>query len=283
MSRSRGVDVRLKTALGRNDLPEGLVGESFEVADTDEACSVVDGGPLHGASLRSLWGAPFPLLIKILDAREDLSVQLHPDGVEGGAVKEEAWVSLASGGAVATGAVDADHMPAPGDWLSTLHRSELQAGSRDGDVAPSLIHVPPGTVHAILAGSLVFEVQNPVNVTWRLDDYLRPGLDGQLRPLHIDRARPVLRRGPRAQGARDAKGRTLFGSRFAVALHAPRMPACPIGPVLFCRSGGVIHHGEAPPFHVPRGRTALSPLSASVQSPDWWVSCKALEELPEPA
>ncbi len=274
---------RLETELGRKELPDGPIGESFEIADLEDVCSVVDGGPLDGTSLRSIWGDPFPLLIKILDARKDLSVQLHPDGVDSDVVKEEAWISLATSGAVATGSVSAEDIPASGEWLSRLTNTTLHGGSTNGSHAPSMIHIPPGTVHAILAESLVFEIQNPVNVTWRLDDYNRPGLYGTPRELHVDLARSVLRRGPQPGGTFDEASRVLVGERFSIALHEPHLAAPPHGPVVFCRSGGMIRIDGQSAFSVPRARTALTPTNGLVSSPDWWVSCKALEAPSYPA
>ena len=79
------------------------------MAETDDVMSVVDGGPHDGETLRAVFGRPFPLLIKVLDANEDLSIQVHPDGER---AKEEAWASLDASGSVAVGAGPADTPPA---------------------------------------------------------------------------------------------------------------------------------------------------------------------------
>lgn len=199
---------RALETLGRT-LPDDLpYGESWEVADLPEGTSKVANGPLAGRSLaevRQLWGKDlvgehrvFPLLVKYLHAADDLSVQVHPgfrnleslaemfgEGVHS---KDEAWLIL-----------DAE----PGASIlwgvkSRITRENLEAGLRDGTVvdllrrievkAGDVFRVPPGTIHAICAGVLLLEIQEPSDTTYRLFDYNRPGLDGKPRPLHIEQA-----------------------------------------------------------------------------------------------
>ena len=261
---------RMETELGREDLPDGPVGESWEATDLPGAVSIIEGGPHHGLPLPDVLGATFPLLLKILDAREDLSVQVHPDGVDGGAFKDEAWVALADGGHVATGRQDGD---APARWLDVLERRALHAGSGDGAVRPSMVHVPPGTVHAILAGSLVFEVQNPVDITWRLDDYGRPGVDGQPRQLHLEEASAVLARGPRPAGALKDDGRTLDSDSFTLSLLPPGRSRGVGALAAFFLAEGDVHWREGA-FRVPRARTVvLPPGGVRLESDGWIVAC----------
>lgn len=259
---------RLAQELGRTDLPAGPVGESWEVVDTDTASSVVDGGPNDGRSLREVWGGPFPLLLKVLDAAESLSVQVHPDGAEGEAVKEEAWVALGSGGSVAVGTVAPD--VAPEAILDQLRTEALNQGSADGRTPPTVVHVPAGTVHAILAGSLLFEVQNPVDVTWRLYDHGRVGLDGCPRALHVEQAAPLLARGAAAEATLDPAGR-LRGQRFSLDLVAPgARDTGDRGCAAFFTASGRVDTA-AGDLDVPAGRTAVLPPGERTLTSDGWV------------
>lgn len=267
---------KLADVLGRSDVPDGPVGESWDVADTDTVQSVVEGGTHDGKTLREVWGAPFPLLLKVIDAREDLSVQLHPDGEDGLPAKEEAWVALADGGRVALGEFGDRELPAPGAWLDAMDVVELLGPA---DQPPTTVHVPPGLVHAILADSLLFEVQNPVDVTWRLDDYGRAGLDGKPRALHLAPARKLLARRTARWRADVRVGDMLVGQRFAVRLLAPGQSACPApgaAQAAFFVAGGSIHLDDGPAMDVPAGRTAVLPTcDCSVASPGWVIQAIA--------
>jgi len=197
----------LERVYGR-DLPAALlpIGESWEMVDREHEQSMVDGGVMAGCSLHELWttrreeifGAGladeerFPLLIKVLDAREDLSLQVHPpEGLAarlGGDPKTEMWfiaecdpgaqlyVGLRQGvtkerfeQAIANGtAAECVHAirPAPGDS----------------------IFIPSGRLHAIGAGFLIHEIQQNSDTTYRVFDWNRSGLDGRPRALHVDQA-----------------------------------------------------------------------------------------------
>ena len=273
---------RLADELGRRGMPAGPVGESWDVADLPEHRSRVLTGPHAGRTLGQVWGSPYPLLIKVLDAREDLSVQLHPDeraAAERGdaAVKEEAWVALASGGEVALldGAID--DIGDGAALLQRMRRVPLDAGR--ADAPPTAVHVPPGTVHAILGGCLLVEVQNPVDVTWRLYDHGRVGLDGQPRALHTAEASPVLQRGPSEPPAITHGGRVVSGRRFRIDL----MPAgntslppsdaarvvVPLGDLRASTASGSVA--------VSRARAVvLPPPAVSIEATDWYVLATAV-------
>jgi len=264
---------RLESELGRHDLPEGPIGESWDIVDTDDTCSVVEFGVHTGKTLREVLGTPFPLLIKVLDAQADLSVQVHPAEEDEASAKEEAWVALADGGKVAVGLrpdVDPAVAPADGAWLESLETRELLTG--EGELPPSLIHVPPGTVHAVLAGALVWEVQNPVDVTWRLDDYGRKGIDGNPRALHREQARDVLARGPEASGRCAADKSALFGRRITVRLVPPGRMHDIDGLAAFFTQSGILHWGpDELAFEVPAGRTVVLPSQVAWIESHGWV------------
>ncbi len=178
-------------------------GESWEIVDREEEQSVVDHGPLAGTSLHELWtkqrakifGAGyenherFPLLIKVLDARADLSIQVHPPArlaaQLGGEPKTEMWyiagcdpgaklyVGLKHGitKAVLEKAIE------EGSVENCVHAITPQPGDS--------IFIPSGRLHAIGAGFLIHEIQQNSDTTYRVFDWNRLGLDGKPRQLHV--------------------------------------------------------------------------------------------------
>ncbi len=193
----------LADALGRK-LPAGHpIGESWEIVDRPEAQSCVTGGPWHGRTLRELleheaeammgprWKArkPFPILVKWLDARERLSLQVHPPVAAakklGGEPKTENWyiAEAAPGGALIAG------------LKRGVTREKFETALREQKLEP-LVHrfpvhpgeslfVPSGRLHAIDAGLLILEIQQNSDTTYRVYDWGRVGLDGQPRKLHV--------------------------------------------------------------------------------------------------
>lgn len=201
---------RIAREFGRT-VPPGLVAESWEVADRPEGMSVVENGPLAGTSLRDLVrggglevlgargrGFPvLPLLIKVIDARQTLSVQVHPDNAgaarHGGEPKTEMWYILAAEpgafvySGLRTGVTAEAFARAVGDQTveSLLNKVPVQPGDA--------VYIPGGRVHAIGAGCLLLECQQNSNTTYRIYDYGRVGADGKTRELHLDQALKVIR------------------------------------------------------------------------------------------
>ncbi|MCP4503076.1 MAG: hypothetical protein GY822_24325 [Deltaproteobacteria bacterium] len=200
-------------------LDAAKVGESWEVADLKEGCSVVDGGPFDGISLRDLateYGRHFvgdvdkndagefrfPLLVKLIDTSADLSVQVHPSKdnahlFENAASKDECWWVLDAdkGAKLASGMIsDATAGDVTRDDLKkALDDKTPEKLLRFVDVkAGDALHIQPGTVHAIGAGVFLLEVQEPSDTTFRVWDYERPGLDGKPRKLHVEQALQVM-------------------------------------------------------------------------------------------
>ena len=186
-------------------LPSGSpIGESWEISDRPDDASVVANGPLAGKDLRWLMekhaaeilgdAKPtarnrFPLLCKILDAREKLSLQVHPPAnraIElGGEPKTEMWFITNA---------------APGAELYVglkrgVTRAIFEKKIRDGSVADCFHRLPvktgdamflsSGRVHAIGAGLVIFEIQQNSDTTYRVFDWNRVGLDGKPRELHV--------------------------------------------------------------------------------------------------
>ena len=187
-----------------------ICAESWEIADREPDMSVVAGGPLRDESLNSLYrrmghrltgiagGAKsFPLLIKIIDARERLSLQVHPDDesakLTGGEPKTEMWYALRTepGAYVYLGTqpgVDAREFA-----KALRERRVAEVLQRFPVKAGDVVFVPGGRVHAIGEGCLFLEVQQNSDTTYRLCDWDRVGPGQKRRPLHIRKAMKVIR------------------------------------------------------------------------------------------
>lgn len=196
----------LESFLGRKLSGQQPIGESWELVDRDEAQSVVASGAWAGVSLRDLmtkhseeimgpgWvkDRPFPILVKWLDCRERLSLQVHPPatiaGKLGGEPKTENWyvAQAASGAAVLAGlkqGVDSTRFRVAlqnGSAESLVHRLPTQAGD-------SLL-IPSGVMHAIDGGNIILEIQQNSDTTYRVYDWGRLGLDGKPRAMHIEQS-----------------------------------------------------------------------------------------------
>jgi len=201
--------------LGRKLPPEGIIAESWEIAGHRDGNTHVANGYLSGLSLTDIhamlglnligtnneWAEEqnkFPLLIKLLDANRPLSIQVHPnddyalenEGNELG--KTEMWVVLQA---------DLDAEIILGVKAGTTAEN-FRAAIEDGRLEPFLHHipvktgdhvcVPAGSLHAIMGGLIVAEIQQNSNTTYRVYDWNRVGADGNPRPLHVDKALDVI-------------------------------------------------------------------------------------------
>ena len=177
-------------------------GESWEISDRKNEQSIVNHGPYQGKSLHELWsnyreelfgegltGDRFPLLIKILDARDDLSIQVHPPQEVAaelqGDPKTEMWYI-------------ADCDPAAQLYVGLKEgatRETFEQSITDGTVEQQVHAIQPspgdsifiasGRLHAIGAGFLIYEIQQNSDTTYRVFDWNRVGLDGTPRDLHV--------------------------------------------------------------------------------------------------
>lgn len=203
----------LAAKLGR-ELPAGIVAESWEIAGHNDGTTLVVNGHWAGYSLtdllaeygldligrRSQWALErnkFPLLVKLLDAQTPLSIQVHPnddyalehEGNELG--KTEMWVILhAEENAQVLLGVKEGTTPEKfrqalenGEPEPFLHHIPVKTGDH--------ICVPAGSLHAIMGGLLIAEIQQNSNTTYRVYDWNRVGADGKARPLHLTQAMEV--------------------------------------------------------------------------------------------
>ena len=190
--------------------PSGIYAESWEVSDRSDGMSVVSGGPLAGKSLHDvvqtfksdLLGTKvraqvFPLLIKLIDSRDRLSVQVHPNDETakkyGGEAKTEMWYVLDAerGAGVFVGLKPGVDAKAFNEAMQTKRFKEIL--TRIPVTKGDAIFIPGGLVHAIDAGCLLLEVQQNSNTTYRIYDWDRVGADGKPRPLHLKEALQVIR------------------------------------------------------------------------------------------
>lgn len=185
------------------------LGESWEISDMPTSESVVANGALAGHTLRELVahagsallgqhvfeadGRQFPLLVKFIDAHDDLSIQVHPDDAlaqarHGKSGKSELWyvmdaepdATLLLGFKEEVSREDYSRRVADGSIVDALARHRV----RPGDV----FFIPAGRVHSICSGILLCEIQQSSDVTYRLFDYHRLGFDGKPRQLHVEEA-----------------------------------------------------------------------------------------------
>ena len=233
--------------MGMRVPPDEIIGE----AHLTGSAARIDGGRFDGQTLGDLvardpegiagrlglaatGGKPvFPLLIKLIDANDVLSVQVHPGDEEAKALgsvgKTEAWHVLSAN--VGAGLYLGLHDPAQFDELTLLARSggRTSALLREVPARPhETVLIPAGTIHALGAGIFVYEIQQPSGITFRFDDWGRVGADGKPRELHIEESiavsRPELRPEP-IQPIALAPGRSLLTSCRYFALEKLELPA----------------------------------------------------------
>ncbi len=189
------------------------IGESWEVSAVPDNASIIANGPLAGRDLISVvssapeeilgkavsdrYNGKLPLLAKFIDAKRDLSIQVHPNDEMAARVhnkmgKSEMWY-----------VIDAQ----PGSYLyagfkQPISEYEFKKRVEDGSITDVLarhevkrgdvFYLPAGRVHAICSGILLAEIQQSSDLTYRIFDYNRPGLDGRPRQLHVDLASQAL-------------------------------------------------------------------------------------------
>lgn len=188
-------------------IPGDDTGEAWAISANPHGPSIVRGGTYDGESLERLWnhhrelfgnleGEEFPLLVKVIDADDNLSIQVHPDDEyaflheHGGRGKTECWYILdcPEGGDIIIGhhaksRSELEQMVNDGQWDKLLRKLPIHKGD--------FFYIPSGTVHAIRKGTLLLEVQQNSDTTYRLYDYGRLQ-DGKPRELHLKQSLDVI-------------------------------------------------------------------------------------------
>jgi mannose-6-phosphate isomerase len=296
--------------LYHKSLPEGArIGESWEITDRAEAVSRIANGPLAGRDLRWLMtrhgaevvGRPvaeaerFPLLLKILDAEQTLSLQVHPPAAiaagMGGEPKTELWYVTHATSAAALFAglrqgvtrADFERRIRDGTVAECFHRIPVRSGDA--------MFLPSGRVHALGAGNVIFEIQQNSDTTYRVFDWNRLGLDGKPRELHIDQSlacvdfedfEPDLIRSPWRDDPPVQRRVLVRDPHFAVdALrsNAPGSKAFNAGEcrILAIISGEVVVGGGDQAVRLAAGNFCLIPAALSSGTASWAGPIEFLE------
>jgi mannose-6-phosphate isomerase len=196
---------RLESEFGKKLPVYKSIGESWEIVDRPDAQSIVRNGPLRGKTLHELWtqyrdelfgdipdAQRFPLLLKLLDAHQKLSLQVHPPEQAvirlGGEPKTEFWYVVAAD-------------PSAEIYLGfreRITRGQFEKALRDGTATDHIqgikvkpgdaAFLPSGRFHALGAGNLLIEIQQNSDTTYRVFDWNRVDEQGRQRELHIDKA-----------------------------------------------------------------------------------------------
>ena len=268
-------------AFFHKDIPDGRTGESLEAS----AIPGLESRSEEGETLTALIGRygerltgkgfahPFPLLLKLLDARDTLSVQVHPDNeyaarVEHKLGKTEAWHILRcdEGAELVYGLT-------PG-----VTKEELRAACREGSRVEGMLrrvkvhpgetyYIPAGTVHAIGRGILLYEIQQSSDVTYRFYDWNRTDKAGNKRELHLDKAIDVTRLDFCGEAAREEKveeghfallrEKYFWLDRFAEGVFALPRDEARFG--ILTATAPCVLSWQGGEMVLPAGRTALLP------------------------
>jgi mannose-6-phosphate isomerase len=244
-------------------IPDGPVGESWEVSAHPNGLSRVAGGPFAGMSLAELTkqagadllgdgvfarsGGEFPILVKLIDVNSLASVQVHPDDEQARRLegfprgKTEAWYIIERSPearfflGMAAGVT-------PASFRAALADGRARGLLASPEVAPGdCLFVPPGTIHACGEGVLLLEVQQSCDITYRVYDWDRVDESGKRRELHLEKAlqvidfsaRPSIHRAGSRQDALNpilACGQfDLFEARLDSRVSLPALPSCATG------------------------------------------------------
>lgn len=192
---------------GKRDLPDAPIGEVWETANQ----TTIANGPLAGCSFADAmreWGVAllgersansprFPLLVKLIDANEQLSVQVHPNDAQAAELEGEPW-GKTEAWYILRAAPDAQIVLGTKDCtnLETL-REQIAAGTMEQSLnhlpvsAGNTVYIPAGRIHALGRGLVAYEVQQQSDVTYRLYDWNRRDAQGNPRQLNVDKGLQV--------------------------------------------------------------------------------------------
>ncbi|MBS3821454.1 MAG: class I mannose-6-phosphate isomerase, partial [Phycisphaerae bacterium] len=276
----------LQRLFDRDLPPQVPIGESWELADLHEGVSIVANGPTEGRTLtdvtaelgetllgrsRPMPNGRFPLLLKILDATDILSLQVHPDDAVAKRIpdadpKTECWYILESRDGYIYKGMDGEVSPEA--FRKAIESDSVAQYVRRIDLQDGDFHfLPAGTVHAIGPGLVIAEVQTPSDTTYRVTDW------GRGREIHVERSMECIHFEPASDEAPGADGETLLvtdyftvAKRTAGANTCIRLPGDHCSVVMFLEADGVTicHDGEVEPHVSARaGDTVLLPAALS--------------------
>ncbi len=260
------------------------IGEAWELSCREGDESIISNGCLEGLTLSDVlqqnasailgkkyeeYIDRFPLLIKFIDANEKLSVQVHPDdqyalAFEEDLGKTEAWyiVNANENSRIIYGLKD---FITKTDFISSLTNGNIEETLNEIQVkAGDIIYIPAGTVHAIGEGIVLYEVQQNSDVTYRLYDWERLGLDGKARELHIEKALDVIDFNNKNKKIVNQKlSCNLFTIEEIICVEAYKhiLSGNSFEVLTFIEGKGEIEYGEGYRQHASAGDTFLIPAS----------------------
>jgi len=216
---------KLREQFGKPFRKDARIGESWEVAENEDGVTTVSGGRFDGWAPQDLLGQDreallgnvgnlgaierFPLMLKLIDANDILSVQVHPNDKQAQELeglpfgKTEAWFILDAepGAWIVYGLKEG---VGEGDLRERIEKDEIETALRKVPVRRGdVVAIQAGVVHALGKGIVVAEIQQNTNVTYRLYDWGRVGQDGTPRELHVERALKVIDYDARPEVRRD--------------------------------------------------------------------------------
>ncbi len=268
------------------------IGESWEISAVPDHVSVVDSGPCEGMTLTDLvekygpelmgernyqlYAPSFPLLIKLIDAREDLSVQVHPDDALAWkhhrcAGKTEMWnvIDTDPGARIYAGL---SRKITPAEYERRVADNTIMDVVAGYESAPGdTFFLPAGRIHAIGAGNLLAEIQQTSDITYRIYDYGRRDSEGNQRELHTSQAREAIDYNVYPDYRSTPQGNVLASCKYfdvrrldvpagkTISIDYPRESFT----IVMCIAGeGAILDAEAMTvFPIRRGRTLLFPAT----------------------
>ena len=196
---------RLESVYGKRLPSAALIGESWEIVDRPEVQSVVHEGPLRGRTLHQLWSKHretifgqvpdtprFPILAKLLDAQENLSLQVHPPPHQakelGGEAKSELWY-VADAAPKSRLYAGLKKGCTRAGFAAALERGKVEEQLHSIDiVGGDALWLPSGRLHALGGGSLLVEIQENSDTTYRVYDWNRMKKGRERRKMHLDEA-----------------------------------------------------------------------------------------------
>jgi mannose-6-phosphate isomerase len=277
---------KLQKAFGK-DIPSGAkIGESWELADLPQGQSLIANGEFAGQTLAALveshpkditgmkdFPKPFPLLVKLLDAQDVLSVQVHPDPetcrrMGRGDPKTECWYVIdAEPGAVIYKGLK--HEVTKDQFAQAIEDGTTANLLAKVPVKPGECHfLPAGTAHAIGAGLLVAEIQTPSDTTYRVFDWNRVDEAGQPRQLHIDEALESIHFDATAETLPVATGSRLVDCEYFKVDKGHRVADCQLllrqgqmQTLVILSGGGSILSAQVEPVEFSAGDCVVIPAS----------------------
>ena len=253
--------------------------EDWVISGVPGSESVVAEGPEAGKKITELFPGTFPLLIKFIDAKRDLSIQVHPDNElaakrHGCSGKTEMWYVIGAepGAKLISGL---KRQITPDEYVRLVEEHRITEVLAEHTVTPGdVFYMPSGRIHSIGGGCFLAEIQQTSDITYRIYDYNRPGLDGKPREVHTELAKDAIdyRVYPDYRTeytpARDEEVELVSCPYFTTSVldltlpYAKDLSELDSFMVVMCRAGSGTLEVDGEEVPVGQGETVLIPASA---------------------